>query len=252
MQRIFPSAAAGEEPLPIYDEVELPQGPPERPYVVVNMVTTLDGKITLQRGQAPERIGSRTDRLLMDRIRSLVDAVIYGAESIRQHGVYTGVPAELEPLRTRRGLTPQPLAVVATRTCDLPVDRPYFTQAPRPPLVLTAASAPAPAVDRVRSVASVEVIGNEHLDLPRALSVLRAKYGVIRLLLEGGARLNHSFFDIDAVDELFWTVAPKIAGWEGDLSMVEGPHLFQPSTRMELVTAYHHEGELFLRYRTVR
>ena len=55
------------------------------------------------------------------------------------------------------------------------------------------------------------------------------------------------------VDELFCTVAPKMVGGSALRTLVEGPALpLDRLARLELVSLYHHENELFCRYRIIR
>ena len=81
-----------------------------------------------------------------------------------------------------------------------------------------------------------------------ALRALRDELGVRRLLVEGGPTLNGELLRAGLVDEIFWTLAPKVVGGGEELTMVAGPALPGPR-RLALVSAYLHEGELFLRYR---
>ena len=68
----------------IYSEIEFPlqsTNDPGLPYVVVNAVSTLDGK-TSWRGKS-SGIGSTVDRRTMRMIRSKSDAVLVGAGTVR-------------------------------------------------------------------------------------------------------------------------------------------------------------------------
>src|SRR5690554_2659341 len=112
MQRLFPIVAGHVEPTTIYDELEFPAGRDGRPWTAVNMVSIIDGKITLDLNRVREPIGSVLDRTLMKRLRVHFDAVIRGAGTVRADSLYTGIPAELEHRRIARGLARQPLAVV--------------------------------------------------------------------------------------------------------------------------------------------
>jgi riboflavin biosynthesis pyrimidine reductase len=82
-------------------------------------------------------------------------------------------------------------------------------------------------------------------DLPALLLSLR-KEGVRALLCEGGPTLHGSLQAAGLVDELFLTIAPKLAGGgaprilEGDLAGIEP---------LELAWLLEDDGELFARYR---
>lgn len=254
----------------IYGGLGWGAGTPERPFVAVNMVSTVDGKITLDHNRFREPIGSRTDRDLMVRLRGGADAVIRGAGTVRAYPYYPKTDEGAVAARRSAGLPDHPLAVVVSASCDLPWDSPFFQGAPRKPIVFTSRQADPRRVEEASRWAHVEVVGSPGepgappaadggdgeaaggaVPLPALLQRLKDGYGVQRLLLEGGPHLNWLFFRHHAVDELFWTVAPKIAGKETDLTMVAGPGLLLPLRRLQLLSVFLQRDELFLRYRVL-
>lgn len=252
MQRLFPTSKRSVTPTDIYDDVEFPGGRDGRPYIALNMVSTVDGKTTLDEGRMKGPIGSPVDRQLMGRLRVAVDAVMRGAATVRKSPYYPGVPEELEHRRIDRGLERQPLVIIITASGDLPLDAPVFREAPRRPLVIVPQNVDEGRLMEIRSAADVMSIGHDGVDLPGAMHRLYEQHGVTRLLSEGGPRLNYECMQADLLDELFWTVAPKIAGHEADLTLVHGPALLQPLRELQLVSAFTGDSELFLRYKAVR
>src|SRR5215218_6276657 len=114
-QRLLPTWA--EIPADdIYAGLALPDGPADRPYVVLNMVATVDGQVAI--GGRARGIGSQLDRRLMRRIRAACDAVMVGAATLRAEPVDPTVPDELAGARAARGLPPQPIAVAISATLD--------------------------------------------------------------------------------------------------------------------------------------
>lgn len=249
MQQLFPGCGPQLEPLAIYDHLELTPRVSSRPFVAINMVTTVDGKITIDRNRVREPIGSRVDRGLMRRLRVPMDAVMRGAETVRADPYYPRVDDKGVEERLAQGLPPHPLAVVVSASCRLPLESGFFTQAPRRPVVFTVEAASAERRAAVEAVADVVVLGEERVDIARAVEFLHERYGVGRLLVEGGPRLNYELVKQDLIDEIFWTVAPKLSGYEADLTMIGGPAAILATPSLELLSAYTHEGELFLRYR---
>jgi 2,5-diamino-6-(ribosylamino)-4(3H)-pyrimidinone 5'-phosphate reductase len=247
VERLFPDFRT-MQPEEIYDDLHFPVLPRERPYLVLNMVTSVDGKATLLGKAYP--LGSKTDHMVMRRVRSAVDAVMNGAETLRKEKVNPKVPAELEGGRDALGMTPQPAAIVLTSSADLPLDNPFFTMEGFRRLVATTRQAPAERVAAVQRYATVIQAGENTVDLPVLMSVLVREYGIRKLLCEGGPNTNAGLISAGLVDELFWTVAPKIVGGVALRSLVEGEPLPLDSIpRLELVSLHHHEGELYLRYR---
>ncbi|HEY8449263.1 MAG TPA: dihydrofolate reductase family protein [Bacillota bacterium] len=248
MRQLFPFVREFEDATAIYDELTWPAGQGGRPYVAVNMVSTLDGRATV--GGRVKGIGSELDRRLMSKLRSAADAVLRGAGTVRSNPAFPGVVAADVPLRRRKGLTDQPLAVIVSGSLDLPWQRGFAANAPTPPIVLTAAAAPPERLEEARAWARVHVVGDDRVELEQGLTLLAREYGVRRLLCEGGPHLNWQLLAEGLLDEWFWTVAPKFGGGTADLPSVAGPEAL-PLPEFELVSAYVHQHELFLRYRRV-
>ncbi|HEY8532115.1 MAG TPA: dihydrofolate reductase family protein [Limnochorda sp.] len=251
MFRLYPSPAEVEAPHTIYDDITFPPPPPGRPYTWINMVATLDGRVTLGRGRIRTPLGSKLDRVLMSRLRFHADAVLQGAGTVRDAGYFPRVPDDLRARRRAAGRQEHPVPVVITASCELPLEAPFFAQAPRRALVLTTARAARDRVEAARAVADVVVLGEERVELAEAMAYLRQERGVAYLLSEGGPSLNYSLFAEGLADELFLTVAPRIGGYRADLTAVDGPAVLEPMPELEPVSLHMHERELFLRYRRV-
>lgn len=194
--------------------------PPDgRPYVLVNMVTSADGKIVIEGSE--RGLGSSADQRLMRALRTNVDAVLNGATTLRASGSSPTVEdAALVALREARGLRPAPLGVVLTRSGDLPLNDPFFTSDAFEGLVVATDETPPGQLKRLRSSPrAVEVVPSD--DVAGAmLRLLLERYGVRSLLCEGGATVNGLLFDAGVVDECFLTVAPRVVGGSGVLTPV--------------------------------
>ena len=215
--------------------------PAERPYVVVNMVATLDGKATVEgRTQA---MSSETDRALFHHLRTQVDAVLAGATTVAVEGY--GRIVKSEELRTKRaseGLQPDALAVVASARLSLPADARLLHEEGQRVVIATGSDD-----DLEGATADVEYlrVGD---DLALLLARLREEYGVRSVLCEGGPTLNSFLLAAGLVDELFLSVSPKISGGTGAPTIVEGRPLMQPLDA-SLIWLYEAEGDLFSRWR---
>ena len=236
----------------VYSDLTFPVTQSNRPYVAINMVTTVDGKATNLAGKA-YTLGSRTDRFVMRRIRSAADGVLNGAETLRRERVNPGVPKELEPIRLARGLSTQPVALTLTASCNLPLDRTFFQSREFQKAVVTTQHAPPEKVAALAEHARILRAGEYTVDLRLMMRLLVEDLGIRRLVVEGGPTLNAELISMGLVDELFWTVTPKILAGPAERTMVEGSPL--PSEErpgMELVSVHEHESELYLRYRFLR
>ena len=251
MRRLYPDPAGDLDPEAIYDDLRerLPEPPLGRPYVLLNMVTSVDGKAAVAGSAAP--LGSALDHRLMRAIRAAHDAVLNGAGTLRVERLDPRVGAAWAARRAARGERPEPLAVLLTRRGDLPLDRRYFRYPEVDRVILASADLPVERRAALAGVARLLLAPAPDPDPVWALRTLREACGVRRLLVEGGPALNGALFAAGLVDELCWTLAPTIVGGGEGLTLVAGPAL--PATvRLALVSAFLHEDELFLRYRVRR
>ena len=254
--RLFPEPTVRLVAEDVYEDISFPtRKTSKRPYVVINMVASLDGRATVS-GRAGS-IGSRTDRTLMRSLRACVDAVMIGAGTLRAEKLTLAVPENLARARETRGLKPQPLAVIATTTGDVPLRANLLDLSADNLLVFASLEVPHHRLAVLSSHAFVEIVPDEtaapgaRLDLKRALETLKERYAVDTLLVEGGPALNHSLVSLGLADELFLTLAPKILGGErpGTLTVLEGPSLPPQRTGPKLISVHLSAGnELFLRY----
>ncbi|MEA2439586.1 MAG: hypothetical protein QOH76_1010 [Thermoleophilaceae bacterium] len=218
--------------------------PPDRPYLVLNMVSTLDGRIAID-GRSGA-IGDEADRELFFGLRTQTDAVMVGAGTIRteRYGRIVRKPERRER-RVEEGLAPDPLAVIVSARLRLPSDLPLLQDESSTVAILTASDdvlAETPAeIHYLRGPAGVE------LELRPLLERLRGEFGVRSILCEGGPSLNESLIREGLVDELFLSIAPKLAGGP-PLTILTGDPLPEP-LRPELVSLLEHDGHLFGRYR---
>ncbi len=134
----------------------------DRPYTVLNFVTTLDGQVTLGDTGARE-IGSETDHRLMRRLRTVADGLMHGAGTIRQDNFPPRVPPDLIVERLARGLAEQPLGVAISASGNLSPALRYFSV--RPPAVFTMNRHQAALSEQLGSKATVFGVGEEAVDL---------------------------------------------------------------------------------------
>jgi len=96
--------------------------------------------------------------------------------------------------------------------------------------------------------ADVRRYGEDSVDLRAALKSL-AEDGVTRLLVEGGAELNWTLFELDLVDELHVTVAPTLLGGSEAPTLVEGAGwTMETRRRLRLLDLEREGDEIYLHY----
>jgi riboflavin-specific deaminase-like protein len=217
------------------------RAPPDRPYLVLNMVSSLDGKATLD--WRTKGLSSDVDRRLFHHLRTQADAVMVGAGTAREerYGRMTKND-ELRQKRTNEGLVPDALAVVVSGRLDLPPDLPLLNDPDQRVVIATGSKDELPGLTGDVEYARV---GD---DLPRLMAYLQERHAVRSVLCEGGPTLNSFLFAADLVDELFLTMNPKLLGGAAALTIVAGRELVEP-LEPELVSVAEADGELYTRWR---
>ena len=218
--------------------------PAGRPYLGVNMVSSLDGKATLD--WRTKGLSSDVDRRLFHHLRTQADAVMVGAGTVREerYGRMTKND-ELRQKRVNHVLVPDALAVVVSGRLDLPPDLPLLNEPEQRVVIATGSDAELPGLEGDVEYARV---GD---DLPRLMGYLSERHGVRSVLCEGGPTLNSFLFAADLVDELFLTLNPKVLGGASALTIVAGRELVEPA-EPDLVSVAEADGELYTRWRFPR
>jgi riboflavin biosynthesis pyrimidine reductase len=220
------------------------RSPAERPYTVANFVGSVDGRATF--GERSGTLGDDGDRAMFHGLRGAVDAVIAGTVTMRteRYGRVIG-DADRRRRRVEAGLTPEPLAVIVTRSGDVPTDIPLFDEPEARVVVFTST-----AVDLGAVRAQVELVPLDpgELTFVTVMRHLRAEHGVRSLLCEGGPTLFGALVREAVVDELFLTLAAKLTGGGRGPAISSGPELPEP-TALRLIWALERAGSLYLRYR---
>jgi riboflavin biosynthesis pyrimidine reductase len=230
---------------------ERPSEPPARARVMLNMISSADGRATLTGRSGP--LSGPADRELFHALRSSADAVLVGAGTVRAERYGRMLrDQDVRDLRVRRGLTPEPLACIVSGRLALPEDIPLLREAESHVVVLTASEASLPEtgaqIDYVRST-------GDQLDLAAGIAELSERFTLCTLMCEGGPHLARELIAADVLDEIFLTVSPMLAGGEPSagqaLRILAGMEL-EPPARLELLGAARSGSYLFLRYALAR
>lgn len=245
MNRLHPSPATDVDVYAAYRPSD-----PRAPLLRLNMVASLDGRITDADGVSGT-LGGEADEQAFFALRNMADAVMAGAGTVRAEGYG---PMRVRPAFTaQRGADglegPVPIVVV-TRSLDLDLDSPLFTQAVAPTIVITTADAPRDRVADVQAAGGVVIAaGRSVVDMAHALAVLGEAHGIHHLLVEGGGILNGHLLTAGLVDELCVTVAPSLVGGGDARRVVDG---LRRRHQLALTQVLEQDDELLLTYRVAR
>ena len=211
-----------------------------RPWVIVNMVSSLDGATTID-GKSSD-LGDDDDRELFRAFRTAADVILVGAGTARAEN-YGPPRLSADRIERRRalGLPDIPRVAVLTGRLDLEPEARLFSDPAQKPLILTGAASPEARREALSEVAEVAVL--EDLGAEAVLDRL-SDFAVI--LCEGGPTFNSQLAEARRIDDLNLTVAPLIAGGTAK-RIVEGANV-RPPFEMHLDRILSGERSLFLRY----
>jgi riboflavin-specific deaminase-like protein len=232
----------------IYYGLEFPRsgpdkpGSPSRPYVVVNMVSSVDGKARVGDGGV-SGLGSPVDRSVMRSLRAKADAVMVGAGTVRAERLSLGLD--------EAGMDRQPTGIiVSSGTESLPFEN-LVSLGEQRVVVLSATDMRDVTEDRIE-VLRAPTLGSGAVDLRATLEILKGNEGIEILLVEGGPSLNAALFARGLVDELFLTLAPKLlggsAGTGSAATILDGAAEGRLPASLRLLSAFVVGDEMFLRY----
>jgi riboflavin-specific deaminase-like protein len=215
---------------------------PSRPYVLLSCATSADGYLD---DAGPHRLilSGPADLDRVDEVRAGCDAILVGAGTVRADDPRLLIrDPRRRARRAARGLPEHPARVTLTATGDLdPGARLFAPGAER--LVYCATRALAPARARLGDRA-VLIDAGDPLSLDALLSDLTER-NVVRLLIEGGARVLAEFLARDLADELHLAIAPFFVA---DPAAPRLSPRAAPGGRMTLAEVQRLEDMVVLRY----
>jgi riboflavin-specific deaminase-like protein len=243
MRQLLPEPLVDVDPMALVAD-EARAAPPDRPWLLVNMVTSLDGA-TAVAGRSGD-LGGPGDRRLFTAIRAVADVILVGASTVRAEGYrLPQLPDAVQEARVLRGQAPLPRLAIVSASLSLDLAGPLFSDSEQQVLVVTT-----PAADRARRTqittrADLLLAGQtERVDFAAALRSF-AEMGARIVVAEGGPSLNGQLLDADLVDEWRLTIAPLLVGGSARRA-IEGSVRAAPEG-MRLDCVLEEDGSLFLR-----
>lgn len=225
-----------------------------RPHVIMHMGSSIDGRIVPK--YWPWEDANALVKPYEEIHRELKgDAWLVGRVTMAEFAKGDPVPAtatEAYPRTTWKapGAAAGPYAVAIDRSGKLHLN---IGKANGDPIVcvLTEAVPDDHLAELRRDRISYLFAGKTELDLPLAVEILNRDFGVLRLLLEGGGRINGSFLAAGLIDEISLLVLPVADGSDGMPSLFDRAPA--PSSLLKLQSIKQLAGDMIhLRYELIR
>jgi len=260
----------------LYDgDLRFRPSPAARPFVIANFVSTLDGVVSYE---IKDKSGGSTisgsdpaDRFIMGLLRASADAIVVGAGTLRDVSakslwtpeyVYPDAKQLYAEYRVSVQHRPEyPMLVIVSGSGQLELNRAIFqTRAMRTVVITTLAGRDELTRRGATTPGSIEIHALDSSSgsiAPLAiLQLLQSQFGVRTVLHEGGPTLFGQFLAAEAIDELFLTLSPQIAGRKGDATrpaILQGVEFVPESAPwFQMVSAKQRTAYLYLRYRRRR
>jgi riboflavin-specific deaminase-like protein len=218
---------------------------PPRPYVLLSCATSADGYLD---DASPDRLvlSGPADLDRVDEVRASCDAICVGAQTVRKDNPRLLIrDPRRSARRAARGLPAHPARVTLTASGDLDPGANFFA-----PGALRLVYCATPALARARAKlgdTAVLIDAGDPLSLRAILQDL-AERSVVRLLIEGGARVLGDVLARELADELHLAIAPFFVAdpKAPRLNLPASPN--GPQNPMTLAEAHRVEEMVLLRY----
>ena len=182
------------------------------PYVIWSAAKSIDGKIATKIGDS--NLSSKSDRVRLHRLRSKVDAILIGKNTLLQD----------DPLLTVRYTKGKnPIRIILDSTGSIPTNsRIIKTSNDVQTIIAVSKKINKKNLLRLQKL-PVEVIvaGENSINLKLLLKKLSSKK-IKTILVEGGGTVNWEFIKNDLFNELIITLSPFLIGGTDSVSFVEG------------------------------
>ena len=212
-----------------------------RPYVILSAAITLDGKLGVKSKRT--KLSSKNDKIRVHKLRSNVDAVIIGKNTVHLDN----------PSLTVRYVKGQnPVRIILDSLGTIKSNSKIIqTCNSVPTIIAVSESISEKNLQRLRKFSlNVIICGKNSVNIPQLLRTL-LNNGIKRILLEGGGTLNWSFIKKNLIDEAIITLTPYILGGKDSVSLVDGTGFknLDASTKLKLKKIQKNKNELVLFYK---
>jgi 2,5-diamino-6-(ribosylamino)-4(3H)-pyrimidinone 5'-phosphate reductase len=192
-----------------------------RPYVVVNVAMSADGKLsTRERRQV--KISGVQDFTRVDRLKAGCDAVMVGIGTVLADDPSLTVKAdECRQRRRSRGVDEHPVRIVVDSTARIPPMASILHKGEGKRIIAVSARAAPERVAALQKIADVIVAGERQVDLSAMMDQLGAM-GIQRVMVEGGGTLIAGLIAAGLVDEIYSFIGNIIIAGKDAPTLADG------------------------------
>ena len=220
-----------------------------RPYVVLNIAMSADGKIsTRERRQV--RISGAQDFTRVDRLKAGCDAVMVGIGTVLADDPSLTVKSEeCKNYRRKQGWDDHPVRVVIDSSGRIPPEASILHKGEGKRVVAVSKRADATKISLLEKKATVIVAGEDEVDLFALMNELGAM-GIHRVMVEGGGTLIAGLIEAGLVNEIYTFIGNIIIGGKDAPTFTDGEGFILESAfpRLTLLEARRIERGILLHW----
>ena len=214
-----------------------------RPRVILSAAISIDGKIATRLGDS--KLSSKKDKIRLHRLRSKVDAILVGKNTIHRD----------DPLLTVRYVKGKnPTRIILDSQGTISVNSKILQTCNKIPTIIAVSKRISKANLQKLKRFPVEIImtGENSVNIKSLMSNL-SKRKINTVLVEGGGTINWQFIQNNLFDEILITITPFIIGGIDAITFVQGRGFDKiiKSPRLRLNTIKRLENYLVLHYTKV-
>ncbi len=216
--------------------------------VIINAAISVDGKICTRKGES--KISSFSDLKRVHNLRCHVDGILVGISTVLKD----------DPLLNIRftkcaTVKKNPIRVIIDSKARIPLDSKIVkTATDIETIIAVTKSAPKNKLDMLRGKNLKIIISGEQgkkVNLDKTFKQLETKFGIKKILVEGGGEINWSIIKNNLFDELIITISPLIIGGRKAITLIEGKGFdkIKNCTKLKLSKIYKkNNGEIIIYY----
>ena len=224
-----------------------------RPYVVVNVAMSADGKLsTKERRQV--KISGAQDFNRVDRLKAGSDAVMVGIGTVLADDPSLTVKGEeCRQHRKNRGAGEHPIRIVVDSRARIPLEASILHKGSGQRIVAVSGRADPAKVEALRHSATVFIAGEQEVDLAALMDEL-GTMGIQRVMVEGGGELIAGLIRAGLVHEIYTFVGNIIIGGRDAPTLADGVGFLadQEFPRLTLIEIRRIENGVLLHWKVDR
>lgn len=220
-----------------------------KPYIIVHMMTSIDGRIDC--GMTAQLRGNNEYYSTLDSLDAptRVSGSVTAATEMANGDVKFNASKKLNKIAFKKNTIANSYNIVTDSTGHLRWSNEAGSGFPH--LVLTSENVSQEYINYLnQNNISWIAVGKEHVDLKKAMDILANEFGVKRLAVVGGGKINGGFLSAGLVDEISIVIGPGVDGRSGQPALFDGLTSSIPiPLKLKSVQNYS-DGAIWLRYLT--